>query len=183
MRIVDLPYRASLGSSTMKRRPASVSKTTAQRNVFSKIMVAVDSPEEDGRPARAAISLASLHGAELLLLHVAVSPIPIIPPLGAGGAMAVGVGYYETPREEERRVSRWMNRVVWQAEECGVKADARSLNADRSVADQIITVAEDEGVDLIITGTGERTTFERIMLGSVSSEVVRNAKCSVLVVR
>jgi len=49
--------------------------------------------------------------------------------------------------------------------------------------EQIMKVAKDEGVNMIVVGHLGRTGIERILLGSVSEAVVRNAPCPVLVVR
>ena len=49
--------------------------------------------------------------------------------------------------------------------------------------EQIIKFAKDQGVDMIVVGHLGRSGVERILLGSVSEAVVRNAHCPVLVVR
>ena len=46
----------------------------------------------------------------------------------------------------------------------------------------LLTATEDSGIDLIVTGSRHRGTIARTLLGSVSSELVHNAKCDVLVV-
>lgn len=50
-------------------------------------------------------------------------------------------------------------------------------------ADEILEVAHEVGAELIIVGSHDKTTLERILLGSTSTAVVRAASCSVLVVR
>jgi nucleotide-binding universal stress UspA family protein len=50
-------------------------------------------------------------------------------------------------------------------------------------ADQIVRYARDSAMDLIVMGTHGRTGEEREVLGSVAEEVLRNASCSVLVVK
>jgi nucleotide-binding universal stress UspA family protein len=52
-----------------------------------------------------------------------------------------------------------------------------------SPAEQIIQLAADVEADVIVLGTHERKGVARLVLGSVSSEVFRNAPCSVLVAR
>lgn len=47
----------------------------------------------------------------------------------------------------------------------------------------LIKAAEQFGADLLVVGTHGRTGFRRIAMGSVAEGVVRNARCSVLVVR
>ncbi len=47
----------------------------------------------------------------------------------------------------------------------------------------IIRCAQEEKVDLIVTGHRERHGLDGFVLGSVASKVVANAHCSVLVVR
>ncbi len=49
--------------------------------------------------------------------------------------------------------------------------------------EQIMKIAKDEGVNMIVVGHLGRTGIERILLGSVSETIVRNAPCPVLVVR
>ena len=50
-------------------------------------------------------------------------------------------------------------------------------------AEQIVQLAVDTEADLIVVGTNEKSGLGRLVLGSVSSEVFRNAPCSVLVAR
>lgn len=50
-------------------------------------------------------------------------------------------------------------------------------------APEIVEVARQELVDLIIMGTHGRTGFKHTVLGSVAENVVRHAPCPVLVVR
>jgi len=50
-------------------------------------------------------------------------------------------------------------------------------------ADEIMAVAREIGADLIVLGCHERGTVERMLLGSVSSKVLHEARCPVLVAR
>lgn len=50
-------------------------------------------------------------------------------------------------------------------------------------ADEILEVAREVGADLIIVGSHNLHGLERLMIGSVSEKIVRNAKCSVEVAR
>jgi nucleotide-binding universal stress UspA family protein len=50
-------------------------------------------------------------------------------------------------------------------------------------ADELLAVARDVGADLILVGTKGLTGVERVMLGSVAEKVVREAHCTVEVVR
>jgi nucleotide-binding universal stress UspA family protein len=50
-------------------------------------------------------------------------------------------------------------------------------------AAQILMLASDVGADLIFIGSHGKTGVERLLLGSVSEQVVREAKCPVLVAR
>ena len=50
-------------------------------------------------------------------------------------------------------------------------------------ADEILALAHEVGADMIFIGSHGATGLERILLGSVSERVVREAKCPVMVVR
>lgn len=50
-------------------------------------------------------------------------------------------------------------------------------------AEEILSVARDVGADLIIVGSKGTTGLERLMIGSVSEKVVREAGCTVEVAR
>jgi nucleotide-binding universal stress UspA family protein len=50
-------------------------------------------------------------------------------------------------------------------------------------AEELIRFAENEGMDVIVIGSTGKGFLKRKLLGSVSHKVVRDAKCSVYVVR
>jgi nucleotide-binding universal stress UspA family protein len=45
-----------------------------------------------------------------------------------------------------------------------------------------VTVAEDIGADLVVTGSRARGRITRAVLGSVSTDILHQARCDVLVV-
>lgn len=51
-----------------------------------------------------------------------------------------------------------------------------------SPANEILKVAEDENIDLILMGSSGKTGFEKFLLGSVADKVVTNAKFPVLII-
>ena len=50
-------------------------------------------------------------------------------------------------------------------------------------AEEIVRYADDAGIDVIVMGTHGRTAQERQLMGSVAERVMRDAPCSVLVVK
>jgi nucleotide-binding universal stress UspA family protein len=71
-----------------------------------------------------------------------------------------------------------------------IKGDMKSkelkteiVEGAKSVAATIMEYAESENIDLIIIGSRGRTSFKKLLLGSVSSSIIKNAHCAVLVIR
>ncbi|ADY72822.1 UspA domain-containing protein [Desulfurobacterium thermolithotrophum DSM 11699] len=52
-----------------------------------------------------------------------------------------------------------------------------------NVSKQIVNIAESEKVRLIIMGAHGKGLLTEILLGSVSTDVIRNAKCPVLIIK
>ena len=60
---------------------------------------------------------------------------------------------------------------------------ARYLEPVGEPAEQLLETASAIGADLVVVGRREQNALQRLVLGSVSSKVVRRAQCDVLVVR
>ena len=71
--------------------------------------------------------------------------------------------------------------LVRRARAVGVTAEFLVWTGDPGSS--ISAAAEAEEADLVVVGTRGRSGAERMLLGSVSDHVVRNAPCPVLVVR
>ncbi len=50
-------------------------------------------------------------------------------------------------------------------------------------ADELIRYAEEEGMDIVVMGTLGKTGLDRLFLGSVAGNMVRNSKVPVMVVK
>jgi nucleotide-binding universal stress UspA family protein len=57
------------------------------------------------------------------------------------------------------------------------------LVGTKSVANEILTYAENNNVDLIVIGTKGMSTFKKVLLGSVASSVLNHAPCPVMIVK
>ncbi len=71
--------------------------------------------------------------------------------------------------------------MILKAREPGVSVSTRTVRG--YPADEINKIAKDENYDMIVVGNLGKTGIERMLMGSVSENVVRHAPCPVLVVR
>lgn len=114
-----------------------------------------------------ATALARDTGAMLLIVHVEE------PPMAYGG----GEMYYGIPEPDQAEVRRMTEAV--KPSDPSVRYEHRLVNG--SPADEIVRVAEEEQVDMIVIGTHGRTGLKRLLMGSTAEAVMRNAKCPVFV--
>ena len=136
-----------------------------------KILCAVDDSDDTKKAVALAAQLSRAMGAELTLL--AVNAL-----LGAGAKGGVVSCMWDNAE-----LKRVLASAVNAAKKAGA-ADAKTASVkSRDVARAIAVFAEDNGVDHIVVGTGGKSSVSRLMLGSVSQDVVFRAHCPVTVAR
>jgi len=146
----------------------------------AKILVATDGSEDSILALQAAVDLSNETGAELHLVHVGESH-PVYPPPASGPPPS-------TPSKEEvRQVAQGMlDTQREQIGEMGGKVEEIYLRMGRS-AEEILRLSEEIVAGLIIVGnqglSGRFSRMRRFIMGSVSENVTRYARCSVMVVR
>lgn len=138
--------------------------------MYTKILVAYDGSEPGKKAFETALELAALHAAELYVLTVCRPP-------DIGDDVET-----EAVIENSRRYHRGLLAELRPA------ASAKGVKAHFEVAvghpaEQIIYDADRHRVDLVVVGDRGRSTFARLLLGSVSKQVVQYADRPVLVVR
>ena len=152
----------------------------------TKILLAIDGSEDAQLAAITAVGVANSTGSELHVVH-------------ARFALPWTTGYYsatEPPTtrigsEEEARqiVLQWLDDQVEQIEADGGKVAQAHLKLGRpgeeivTVAEQIVSLAEEIEAGLIVVGSRGLGGIRRALMGSVSDSVVRHARCPVMVVR
>ncbi|RYE88222.1 MAG: universal stress protein [Myxococcales bacterium] len=147
----------------------------APTNTTRVVIAALDgSPEADHVLARAC-ELTRLYGAQLHIAHV-TDTIPV-------AAVTVGGSPFETPNATALLSAgqSYLERMIDLARQHGVAVESHQPlgNPTGSVVD----LAREKGADLLVVGTHDPGGLERLLLGSVSETLVREAPCSVLVVR
>lgn len=113
-----------------------------------------------------ATSLAHNRGASLVILHVHEPPLP--------SAYAVLSGVIEPDRDALKRV---LQRVA--SADPTVRCTHELAFGDP--ATEIVRVAEQEGVDMIVIGSHGRTGLPRMLMGSVAEKVLRRARCPIVI--
>ena len=144
---------------------------------MKKILCPVDGSHESLEAARRAGGLVETYGAELTLLHV----VPL--------SFFQLLNYRPTMLETDLLPSQLEERLEAQAEEhlkealeaCGCQAE--TLKRLGHPAEVIVEVASHHGYDLIVTGHRGLGGLSRLVLGSVSAQVVHHCPTSVLIVK
>lgn len=137
---------------------------------ISKILLPVDFSDRSKAAAEEARYLAKLFGAEVVVLYV-MPPMPIY---GGGLEMAPPIDWYALQRPAVD--SRLAPFVEAQFSDVAVKSVVR----EGDPASEIVALANEEGVDLILLPTHGYGGFRRFLLGSVAAKVLSDAAVPVL---
>jgi nucleotide-binding universal stress UspA family protein len=129
-----------------------------------KILYATDFSSYSNQAYFHAVALAESHGASLTVVYVWT---PGTDP-GAGNGAA------------ERRY--WQNQLE-QIRPVNPRIAVNHVLLEGDPATEIVKYTRDAGIDLVVMGTHGRTGVERLLMGSVAEKVMREASCSVLVVK
>ncbi|MDH4260161.1 MAG: universal stress protein [Gammaproteobacteria bacterium] len=83
--------------------------------------------------------------------------------------------------------SATMKRVLSDATVAAKKAGVKESNTvdvkSRDIGRAIVVFAEENDIDHVVVGTGGKSAISRLMLGSISSDVLARAHCPVTVAR
>jgi nucleotide-binding universal stress UspA family protein len=157
-----------------------------QENQFSRVLVALDGSTSSMHATDYAISIAMKNDSQLIVLYVIdfykyshiSSSIILAPTFGS-----------EKYLEEKSEAEKLMNKIK-EKFKLKINGDMKSkelkteiVEGAKSVAATIMEYAESENIDLIIIGSRGRTSFKKLLLGSVSSSIIKNAHCAVLIIR
>jgi universal stress protein A len=143
-----------------------------------RILCPTDFSEPSYEGLKAANELAEHFSAELCLVHV-VAPVPM--PMAQAPAVpeAFNVASYRT--ELEASAQRSLHEVVEQ--KLPKELRVRQIIGHGEAASEIVRIAEEETVDLIVIATHGLTGWRHLIFGSVAEKVVRLATAPVLTIR
>ncbi len=140
---------------------------------YKHILLAADFTKNGSIIAKKAKHLAEDNQAQLSLIHVVDNP-PIVD-AGYGPIIPIGIDFTEELMASAKK------RLVKLAYELELKENKQWLEVG-SPKLEIVRVAEENNVDLIIVGSHGKHGFA-LLLGSTANGVLHHAKCDVLAVR
>ncbi len=138
---------------------------------MNKILAAHDGSDAADKAMFEAAGIAQKYGAKLTI----ISAVPNL------CFTEIGVDCQTVNNLYRAEVEGIMEGVVDLLKEKNI--DAETIIIEGSPADIIVDYAKSNGIDMIVLGLTGKNATERKILGSVSSKVVANAPCSVLVVK
>jgi nucleotide-binding universal stress UspA family protein len=130
-----------------------------------KILYPTDFSSHSNQAYFHAVALAESHGANLTAMFVHTPAFR--PPEGTG---------HDSDRDY------WQEQLE-QIHPADPRINVRHVLLEGDPAAEIVRYAEESAVDLIVMGTHGRSGLERLLMGSVAEKVMRDAPCSVLVVK
>jgi universal stress protein A len=138
---------------------------------YQKLLVLLDLSDDSEQVAIAGRDLAAYSQARIVALHV-VEFIPAEP---------MGESLMPTVQIEEELIKRSNERLKELAARLGLEGATLRVEAGNTKA-EILRVAQEEGVDLIVVGSHERHGLA-ILVNFTEDAVLHAARCDVLAVR
>ena len=142
--------------------------------MFDHVLIPTDGSDPAKPAVEMALDLAETHDATLHVLFIVDQPTSVS---GMGEGFS---GLDDLLDTLEERGHEATGVIVEQARERDIKTTAAVRRGNPH--DDILSYAEDNGIDVIIMGTHGRTGVKRALLGSVTENVVRHSEIPVLTV-
>ena len=144
--------------------------------MFKQILVPVDGSSAAGKAIDKAVSIAVAFQSAVTVIYV-VDPYAFT---GVGGEISFGQTQYLDAAIREANEAIIDARRAF--ETCGIAVKSSVVEAT-SVYQAILDAAETLNADLVVMGSHGRRGLEKLVLGSVTAQVLSHAYLSVLVVR
>lgn len=142
------------------------------------VVSATDLSDPSFPSIRAGAFVAQALGAEFSVIHVAELPVPM--PV-APETIGLGIGYAITEADHQRLRAGARDALASAMTRMGVSGQA--LVDDGIPGVSVVAAARRLDARLLVIGTEGRTGLRRMLLGSTAEHILRDAPCSVLVVR
>ena len=153
--------------------------------MFESILIATDGSKNSERAAKVGIELAKLSGGEVTVVYVAdigkhMPTRSLSTPFG--GLNPDAIAYAATIlREELLEEGEIATRQVEElAKESGLVS--KRLIVEGNPASEILRIAKEAKMNVIVMGSIGKTGLEKFLMGSVAERVVRNSNVPVLIV-
>jgi len=149
--------------------------------MLQKILVPLDGSKLAEKALPYAEALAEKFEAQLLLVLVLQSPaVPILADPYGGATLYT---YEESVLDEQRETAQdYLAKFQKKLTQKNILARITVLEST-SIADGIVDIASQEGVDVIVKTTHGRSGLSRWVYGSVATKVLQNAPCPIFLVR
>jgi nucleotide-binding universal stress UspA family protein len=141
-------------------------------DAIRRILVPTDFSAHADEAFRVANVLARATGAAVVVFHIASPPAVVT----EGGTLLAEPG----PREA---ANLWARFEHLRPIDPQVRVEHQVIVAERPGAGHILDILDRLGCDLIVMGTHGRSWLKHRLFGSVTEEVVRRARCPVMVVK
>lgn len=141
--------------------------------LYRRILIGVDGSDHAELALRRAIQFANTHNAKLYIAHV-------IDTRALNNYATINYNYNELINEETVKA---LNEYKAFAADNGVK-DVESIieyGSPRTIMAK--SIPEEFDIDLVVVGATGLNAVERVFIGSVSEQIMRQAPCDVIVVR
>jgi nucleotide-binding universal stress UspA family protein len=146
-----------------------------------KILLATDGAKQSNAAAEMLKRLVIQDGDQIIVVSVIDLAMPM--------AMDIYGGYLPDTTEFEKAAKEGANRALSETAE-NLRAHVSGKNVEvttelllGSPESRIVELADEVKPDLIVVGSHGYSSWERLLLGSVSDAIVHHAPCSVMVVR
>ena len=148
------------------------------------VLLAIDGSTEASLATEVAVEIAIKTRSELHLVYVRSDPL--LTTLYEGeyprGVQDLDHEFDEELESAGRAAQEVLDAAVRKVDSLGGAVAQAHLMEGRA-PQEIVSLAEDSGIGLIVMGSRGRGGVSRTLMGSVSDSVVRHAHCPVLVVR
>jgi nucleotide-binding universal stress UspA family protein len=143
-------------------------KSSTPSLTFRHILAATDFSESSRRVLREALTLAVVNNAQLSVIHV-------LHPDRTHAAL-------ENPPELDLERIDAEKQFINLLNECKPEQKIETLLKHGNVTLQVLSVIEEEAIDLLVIGTRARGGLTKVALGSVAEELLRVAPCPVMTI-
>jgi len=156
--------------------PGGAMQETTEQITFKRILFPTDFSELSERALSYAISLAGCFEATLYVLHVVDRSVE------ASGMYVPHMSFEELDKEEESAEAAALKKLVGRSSMHAKSLKIEPILVAGTPEDEILRVAREKQVDLIIIGTAGTGGVGRFVFGSNADNLIRNAHVPVLAI-